>query len=121
MKKKIILIVFGLISLSCSWVITATPPPVEAGSGGHQGEQARVNSPPLLWDATPAVKVCQVKDLSGALNLRVCGGMNCPVLLELGEGETVHMVQLEGGDGWMKIRTIGGALGWVNADYLSCK
>ncbi|MDL1911532.1 SH3 domain-containing protein [Chloroflexi bacterium CFX6] len=80
---------------------------------------------------TPAPRVCEVKTgiESGALNLRACGGMDCPVLIVLREGETLtqtHRVEpveteTQPVNGWMEVITAGGLRGWVNSNYTDCE
>ncbi len=70
---------------------------------------------------TPAPLICQVKTgmESGALNLRTCGGTDCPVLVVLHEGETLTMTQAV--NGWLEVATSDGLQGWVNSEYTDCE
>jgi len=66
--------------------------------------------------------MCQVKTgiETGALNLRACGGTDCPVLIVLHEGETLTQTEQESVNEWMDVITAGGLQGWVNSNYLDC-
>lgn len=72
---------------------------------------------------TPAPNVCHVKTgiEAGKLNLRACGGMDCPVLIVLHEGETLTQTEQNPVKDWIQVITAGGLQGWVNSTYLDCE
>ena len=72
---------------------------------------------------TPAPLMCRVKTgiESGGLNLRTCGGTECPVLIVLHEGETLTQTEQEPVNDWIQAMAAGGLQGWVNSTYLDCE
>ena len=73
--------------------------------------------------ATPALNICHVKTGidAGALNLRACGGTDCPVLVVLHEGETLTQTKQEPVNGWIQVITTDGLRGWLNSKYTECE
>jgi len=71
---------------------------------------------------TPAPLLCHVKTGidAGALNMRACGGTDCPVLIVLHEGETLTQTEQEAVNGWMEIQTLSGLRGWLNSEFTDC-
>jgi len=72
---------------------------------------------------SPAPHVCQVKTGidAGALNLRTCGGTDCPVAIVLHEGETLTQTEQEPVNEWMEVKTESGFVGWLNSKYTDCE
>lgn len=80
-------------------------------------EQTQTASP------TPALKVCHVKTgiETGRLNLRTCGGTNCPIADILHEGESLTQTDTEVTNDWLEVKTTVGVTGWANSNYLDCE
>jgi len=71
----------------------------------------------------PAPNICHVKTgiNAGALNLRTCGGIDCPVLIVLHEGEILIQTEQEPVNEWIEVIMTGGVRGWLNSTYTDCE
>jgi len=115
------LYILPLLVMACTLTAQATP---QDGRGAviaqtiKPTEQTATASPTL----SPAPNVCHVKTGidAGALNLRTCGGIDCPVLIVLHEGETVTQTEQKPVNGWIEVMTANGWTGWVNSNYTDC-
>jgi len=118
--KKRIALLLALMLVSCSaldgWnpytaALTAEPRAAPASSPPAPIAQAlTVGSSP-----TPPAKArtwCTVS--AQVLHLRSCGSSDCAVIDWLTQGERLEV--LAPGD-WLKVRTQGGSLGWINSNY----
>jgi hypothetical protein len=119
-KPRILFIVLPLLILACTLTAQVTPPPqgsTMVAPAVKPTEQTATASP------TPAPRKCQVKTgiEAGALNLRTCGAITCPVVIVLREGETLTQTEPQTVDGWLAIETAGGLQGWVNSKYVTCE
>ena len=83
-------------------------------------EQTTAASPTQTLTPTPLM--CQVKTgmEAGALNLRTCGSIDCPIASVLHEGESLTQTRPQAVSGWIAVRTASGLTGWVNSNYLDC-
>ena len=117
MKSKIVLFVCALffVTIACKGTenVSLLATPVQ-----RVPEEA-LHSDPQQPEPTVHVPVCHVKtDVSnGTLNLRSCAGTACSVITYLAENES--LVILERGK-WLKVRTMAGAVGYVNSQFISC-
>lgn len=114
-----------LSALACTLTAKPTPTPPPQGSAAAMDAQvAQTNKPAQTAPATippsPPPKTCQVKTglPEGRLNLRACGGMDCPILAFVNEGETLTQAQTV--NGWLEVTTAGGLTGWVNSKFTDC-
>lgn len=110
-KSKIVFTLLPLLVMACS--LTAQSAAVNALPIAKQ------NNPATLPPAPPA---CQVKTGidAGKVNLRTCGGTDCPVLIVLHEGETLTPTQDQAVNGWLAVETASGLHGWINSKYTNC-
>jgi uncharacterized protein YgiM (DUF1202 family) len=113
-----------LLMLACTLSAIGTPAPQD-GRGAivatvKPTEQTATASPTR---PAPAPKMCQVKTgiEAGALNLRTCGGMTCPVVIVLREGDTLTPTEPQALNGWLAVKTTAGRRGWVNSNYVNCE
>ncbi len=114
------LYILPLLVMACSLTaqsaaVMASPMPEQTATA----KPAQISAPSL----TPAPKMCQVKTGldAGALNLRACGGTDCPVLTVLREGETLTQTKAQPVNDWLEVQTANGLTGWVNSNYLDCE
>ena len=91
-------------------------------------QSAAVSASPLqkqmpTASPTPAPKMCKVRTGvdAGALNMRTCGALNCPVVIVLREGETLTQNQAQAVNDWFAVKTANGLTGWVNSNYINCE
>jgi uncharacterized protein YgiM (DUF1202 family) len=116
-NTKTLFIFLPLLMLACSLTAQVTPRPQDERSAVLLApKQIMLTQAPTNTNRPP---VCQVKTglLEGRLNVRSCGGLACPVLAVIREGETLTPTQTEPVNGWLEIQTAGGLRGWVNSNY----
>lgn len=113
-NTKLLFILLPLLAMACT--LTAQSAVINATSLPEQTATAR----PTL---SPAPNVCQVKTGmdAGALNLRTCGGIHCPIASILHEGETLTQTEAQAVNDWLEVQTANGLTGWVNSNYLECE
>jgi len=113
-NTKMLFILLPLLVMACTLIAQSAA--IRATSLPEQTQTASLTR-------TPAPCVCQVKTGidAGALNLRTCGGTNCPVLIVLHEGETLTQTKQKPVNGWMEVITAGGLRGWLNSNYTDCE
>jgi len=112
-KPRIRFILLPLLMLACSLTAQSA-----ANDAMPLPEQTATASP----TQTPAPLMCQVKTGidAGTLNLRTCGGIDCPIASVLHEGETVTQTDQEPVNEWIQVTTAGGLRGWLNSNYTDC-
>ncbi|MCC7119889.1 MAG: SH3 domain-containing protein [Anaerolineales bacterium] len=105
-KYKTLFIFLPLLVMACS--LTAQ----NAALHLQAGRQINPADPPPL--------TCRVKTglQAGKVNLRACGGTDCPVLIILHEDEP--LTQTQAVNGWLAVETASGLHGWVNSKYADC-
>jgi uncharacterized protein YgiM (DUF1202 family) len=115
-NTKSLFMLLPLLAMACT--LTAESAVMSATS---LPEQTVIASPTQTLPPTPLI--CQVKTgiESGGLNLRVCGGTACPVLIVLHEGETLTQTEQKPVNDWIQVITADGLQGWVNSTYLDCE
>jgi uncharacterized protein YgiM (DUF1202 family) len=115
------LILMPLLLLACTLTAQVTPPP--HAQDGRGAMVATVKPTEQTASPTPAPQVCQVKTGidAGALNLRTCGALACPVVIVLHEGEALTRTKPQTVDGWLAVVTTEGGRGWVNSNYVTCE
>lgn len=108
-KSKILFTLLPLLVMACS---------LTAQNAAAVAQVGRQTNPATL---TPAPLICQVKTgfEAGKVNLRSCGGTDCPVLIILHEGET--LTQTQAVNGWLAVKTASGLHGWINSKYADCR
>lgn len=113
-KPRTCFILLPLLMLACSLTAQSA-----ANETMPLPEQTATASPTL----SPAPKLCQVKTGidAGMLNLRTCGGIDCPLASVLLEGETVTQTKQEPVNEWIQVTTAGGLRGWLNSNYTDCE
>jgi uncharacterized protein YgiM (DUF1202 family) len=119
---KPLFILLPLLLLACTLTAQATPLPQD-GRGAVIAQTIKPTEQPQTASPSPAPLVCSVKTgiEAGALNLRACGGIDCPVLIVLHDGETLTQTKQEPVNGWMEVRTSNGLRGWLNSKYTDCE
>lgn len=134
---KILFFLLPLLLSAWACTLTARPTPTPPPQGGAAAMDAPLNfggvaqvapsgdfTKPTQTNPPPAPtnapQVCQVKTglSEGRLNLRACGGMDCPILATVNEGETLTQAQTV--NGWLEVTTAGGLTGWVNSKFINC-
>ena len=120
-NTKPLFILLTLLAMACT--LTAQSAAINATSLPEPSKddlrQTTTASPTL----SPAPKICQVKTGvdAGALNLRACGGIHCPIASVLHEGETLTQTEAQAVNDWLEVQTANGLTGWVNSKYLDCE
>lgn len=110
-NTKILFTLLPLLVTACSLTAQSAAAVVQVG---------RQTTPATV---TPAPLMCQVKTgfSAGAVNLRTCGGIHCPVVITLHEGETLTPTQDQAVNGWLAIETASDLRGWINSKYIDCE
>lgn len=113
-NTKLLFILLPLLAMACT--LTAQNAVINATSLPEQTATAR----PTL---SPAPLVCRVKTGmdAGALNLRMCGGVHCPIASVLHEGETLTQTEAQAVNDWLEVITANSLTGWVNSNFLDCE
>jgi hypothetical protein len=124
MKKIILLLFFGLFGLAVfglPWLLSrqiSQPAPQGRPSLAVAGALAApvvitATAPERTATARPACLVVTGLE-GGAVNIRSCAGVTCPVIDLAREGERLTIITL--GE-WVQVETKTGAPGWVNSAY----
>ena len=117
-KPKSFFLLLSLFMLACSLTAQVTPSP--------SNERSAVLPAPKQINPTQTKpqlpQVCKVKTdfAEGRLNLRSCGGLACPVLAVIVEGEPLTPIQTAPGKGWFEVQA-GNLRGWVNSKLIHCE
>jgi hypothetical protein len=124
-------LLLACVGLACTLTAQSQPANTHAAINPRLSMQTPTPTPsqiPALGisqDVTPAPPICQVKTglSEGRLNIRACGGLACPVLAVIVEGDTLTIIQTvnpstnSGQRGWLEVQTAGRLRGWVNSNY----
>jgi len=115
-------ILLPLLAMACTLTAQVTPMPQD-GRGAVIAQTVKPTEQPQTASLSPAPRVCQVQTGidAGALNLRTCGGTDCPVLVVLHEGETLTQTEAQAVNEWIQVITADGLQGWANSNYLECE
>lgn len=121
-KPRTFLYLLPLLVLACTLTAQVTPLSQD-GRGVIVAQTVKPTKQTQTAILTPAPNICHVKTgiNAGALNLRTCGGTDCPVLIVLHEGATLTQTEQEPVNEWMEVITAGGLQGWVNSNYTDCE